>query len=72
MESLNNKKKELNNELENIGSNDSKKEKEELIKNMNEFLSFKNPSRELLVNLIDKIELSQDKTVEINYKFRID
>lgn len=72
MESLNKKKKELNDELENIGSNDSKKEKEELLKNMNEFLSFKNPSRELLVNLIDKIELSQDKTVEINYKFRID
>ena len=41
------------------------------VKQMKEFLSLKNPSRELLVNLIDKIVISEDKTVEINYKFRL-
>ena len=40
-------------------------EKEELVVRMKEFLSLKEPSRELLANLIDVINISKDKTVEI-------
>lgn len=69
---LKTRKEDLTKELEKIGSNDSKKEKEETIKKMKEFLSFDKPSEDLLVNLIDKIVIGEDKTVEINYKFRID
>ena len=72
LENLKSKKKDLLKELDSIGTSDSKKEKQEIIKKINEFLSFEKPTRELLVNLIDKIEISEDKTVEINYRFRVD
>lgn len=72
LENLKFKKKDLLKELDNIGTSDSKKEKQEIIKKINEFLSFEKTTRELLVNLIDKIEISEDKTVEINYKFRVE
>ncbi len=36
-----------------------------------EFMSFHTPSTELLINLIDKIEISADKTVKIYYKFSL-
>ena len=72
VENLKVRKEKLEKELNNIGSNDSKKEKEELIIKIKEFLSFDKPPRELLVNLIDKIEISEDKTIEINYKFRVE
>jgi len=65
------KKEKLEKELGSIDDIDTKKEKEITIKQMKEFLSLKNPSRELLVNLIDKIIISEDKTVEIKYKFRL-
>lgn len=70
LENLDIKKQELSKELEDLGTIDSKKEKEELVVRMKEFLSLKEPSRELLANLIDVINISEDKTVEINYKFR--
>lgn len=70
LENLDIKKRELVLELENLGNSDSKKEKEELALRMKKFLSLKEPSRELLANLIDVINISEDKTVEINYKFR--
>ena len=71
LEELSSKKQELEKEISNIGDEDIKKEAEMTVKQMKEFLSLKNPSRELLVNLIDKIVISEDKTVEINYKFRL-
>lgn len=71
IENLKLKRDDLASQLNNIGSNDYKKEKEETIKRINEFLTFDKPPRELLVNLIDKIEISEDKRVEINYKFRL-
>lgn len=70
LENLDSKRQEIVLELENIESSDSKKEKEELALKMKEFLSLKEPSRELLANLIDVINISKDKTVEIKYKFR--
>ncbi len=45
--------------------------KEEIKKRISEYLSFENPNRNLLVNLIDKILISEDKKVEIYYKFKI-
>lgn len=46
------------------------KEKEEIILKINEYLNFDNPNRVLISNIVDKILLSQDKTVEIHYKFK--
>lgn len=65
------KKKELEEELNNISNENSTKEKEETLKKINEYLSFEKPNRNLLVNLIDKIIISEDKTVEIHYKFKL-
>ena len=62
---------ELETELNNIGSEETNKEKEEILKKINEYLSFKEPNRNLLVNLIDKIYISEDKTIEIHYKFKL-
>ena len=71
LEDLLSKKQVLEKEISSIDDEDIKKETEITVKQMKEFLSLKNPSRELLVNLIDKIVISEDKTVEINYKFRL-
>lgn len=66
-----NQKKELENEFSNISEKNSNQEKEETLKKINEYLSFEKPNRNLLVNLIDKIFISEDKTVEIHYKFKL-
>lgn len=68
---LNNKKKKLKDELKSIDNKDLKKEKTLVDKRIKEYLSFQNPDRILLVNLIDKILISEDKTVEIYYKFKL-
>ena len=36
---------------------------------INKFLSMKEPSRELIINLIDKIEIFEDKTINIKVSF---
>lgn len=36
-----------------------------------EFLSMKNPSRALISSLIDKIEIDEDKNIDIYYKFKL-
>lgn len=66
-----NQKRELEIELNSISKKKNTKEREETLKKINEYLSFEKPSRNLLVNLIDKIFISEDKTVEIHYKFRV-
>ena len=71
LEDLLSKKQVLEKEISSIDDEDIRKETDKTVKQMKEFLSLKNPSRELLVNLIDKIVISEDKTVEINYKFRL-
>lgn len=68
---LKSEKENLNKELSNIDSDQSKKEKKDVSNKIKEYLSFENPNRNLLVNLIDKIYISEDKTVEIYYKFKI-
>lgn len=67
----NNKKNELEETLNNINNDNRTKEKEETLKKINEYLSFEKPNRNLLVNLIDKIVISENKTIEIHYKFKL-
>ena len=38
-------------------------------KNINEFLSLENPTRELIINLVEKIYIYQDKTIDIIFTF---
>lgn len=71
IESLTKRKNDLTQELNSIDSEETKLKQEETLKLINEFLSFEHPTRELLVNLIDKVEISQDKVVNINYKFKL-
>lgn len=71
IEKLKSQKKELELELLNINSNQSIRERKEILDKIKDYLSFENPNRNLLVNLIDKILISEDKTVEIFYKFKL-
>ena len=40
-----------------------------IIEYINKFLSMKESSRELIINLIDKIEIFEDKTINIKVSF---
>ena len=64
-------KEELENELSNINEKEIVKESEETLKKIKEYLSLEKPNRKILVNLIDKILISEDKTVEIYYNFKL-
>ena len=55
-------------EIANIDKVDTDKERKDKI---NEYLALEKPTRALLVNLIDKILISEDKTIEIHYKFKL-
>lgn len=71
IELYNKKKIELETELKNIDTKQYEREREKMIGRIKEYLSFENPSRTLLVNLIDEILISEDKTIEIHYKFKL-
>ncbi len=71
IEILKNKKEEIKKELSYLSKENTNKAKDETLKIIKNYLSFDNPSRNLLVNLIDKITISEDKTVEIYYKFKV-
>ena len=67
---LNIKKKrynELNNDIKDTINEESKNEI--IIEYINKFLSMKEPSRELIINLIDKIEIFEDKTINVKLVF---
>lgn len=64
-------KEDLEKELSNISEKETTKEKEETLKKIKEYLSLEKPNRNLLVNLIDKILISEDKTIEIHYNFKL-
>ena len=55
-------------EIANIDKVDTDKERKDKI---NGYLALEKPTRALLVNLIDKILISEDKTIEIHYKFKL-
>ena len=57
-------------EKENINSDKVDTDKD-ILEKINEYLSLEKPSRALLVNLIDKILISEDKTIKIHYKFKL-
>ena len=61
----------LEKKLKKTNNEGTKKDEEEILKKINKYLSLKNPSRILLINLIDKILISENKTVEIYYKFKL-
>lgn len=68
IEELTIKKRELSKKLNSIDNKVDETEK--TLNRMREFLSLKTPTRELLVNLIDRIDISEEKIVEIHYKFK--
>ena len=41
-------------------------------KYINEFLSMKNPTRELIVSLVDRVDIYEDKKLNIKFAFNID
>jgi len=58
---------ELNNNINDTISEQSKNKI--IIEYIDKFLSMKEPSRELIINLIDRIEIFEDKTVNIKVSF---
>ncbi len=57
---------ELNNSINNINEESKNKMINDYI---NKFLSMREPSRELIINLIEKIEIFEDKTINIKVSF---
>ena len=66
IEKENDKLAEYKRKLKNL--KDYKKESEELVNIVKEFLSMKHPSKEMLHKIIDKIYITSDKEIEIYYK----
>ena len=54
--------------LINDKSNDERKNNS-INKYVDKFLGMKQPTRELIVNLIDKIEIYEDKSINIHFSF---
>lgn len=67
---LNIKQKKYNELNNDINDNINEETKDKLIiEYINKFLSMKRPSRELIINLIDRIEIFEDKTINIKVCF---
>ena len=64
----NNKKNIDNFKNESIESN--RMDNKQIEKYINEFLSLDNPTRELIINLVEKIYIYQDKTIDIIFTFK--
>ena len=58
-------------EISTLDKVDTDKERKDILEKVNEYLALEKPTRALLVNLIDKILISEDKTIEIHYKFKL-
>lgn len=71
IEAMKTQKAELEEDLSKIDDKQEEKSKHKILNKINEYLSLEKPSRTLLVNLIDKILISDNKTVEIHYKFKL-
>lgn len=70
VQELNIKEKRYNELNNGIHNNINEEYKNKLINEyINKFLSMKEPSRELIINLIDKIEIFEDKTINIKVNF---
>ena len=62
--------KEKSDNLKNKQKDTNKLDNKQVEQYINEFLSLKNPSRELIINLIEKIYIYQDKRVDILFTFK--
>ena len=51
-------------------TNSNKIDNKILEKYINEFLRIDNPTRELIINLVEKIYIYQDKTIDIIFTFK--
>lgn len=56
--------------LKNEQTNEEKQDNKKIEKYINEFLSLENPTRELIINLVEKIYIYQDKQVDIIFTFK--
>ena len=57
--------------IDNLKNSESNKiDKKQIEKYINEFLSLENPTRELIINLVEKIYIYQDKTIDIIFTFK--
>ena len=66
---IDNNKKNINN-LKNESIESNKIDNKQIEKYINEFLSLDNPTRELIINLVEKIYIYQDKTIDIIFTFK--
>ena len=66
---IDNNKKNIDN-LKNEQIESNKIDNKQIEKYINEFLSLDNPSRELIINLVEKIYIYQDKTIDIIFTFK--
>ena len=56
-------------ELKSKSIDKTKQDKKQIEDYINKFLLLENPTRELIINLIDKIEIFDDKTINIKFTF---
>ncbi len=66
---IENNKKEID-ILKNKKLNSKKVDNKKIEKNINEFLSLSRPTRELIINLVEKIYIYQDKRIDIIFTFK--
>ena len=66
---IDNNKKNIDN-LKNEQIEENKIDNKQIEKYINEFLSLENPTRELIINLVEKIYIYQDKQVDIIFTFK--
>lgn len=57
-------------DLKNENSESNKIDNKMIEKYINEFLSLENPTRELIISLVEKIYIYQDKTIDIIFTFK--
>ncbi len=66
---IDNNKKNIDN-LKNEQIEENKIDNKQIKKYINGFLSLENPTRELIINLVEKIYIYQDKTIDIIFTFK--
>lgn len=66
---INDNKKKIDN-FKNKKINENKMDNKKIEKYINDFLSLDKPTRELIINLVEKIYIYQDKTIDIIFTFK--
>lgn len=66
---IENNKSKIDN-LKNEQINENKIDNKKIEKYIDEFLSLEKPTRELIINLVEKIYIYQDKTIDIIFTFK--